>query len=472
MSDRCYRAAARAVRAISLASASLVLALMPAAEASAGGATVWASRYGGGRTGAAYSIAVSPDGSKVYVTGRSGSSVAPDYGTVAYDTATGGQLWVHRYDGPGHGFDVATSIVASPDGSKVIVTGRSYGAAGTSDYATIAYAASTGDKLWVARYKGPDDADDRATDLVVSGDGSKVFVTGGSDGTTGGRDYATVAYDASTGARVWAKRYNGSGDDFDEASAVAISGDGSRVFVTGESFGAGGTDYATVAYVASTGARLWVKRYDGPAGGGDAATAAASSPDGSTVFVTGYGHGIDTHQDFATVAYDGATGATLWVRRYDGPGTGPSEELPYSLAVSPDGSSLFVTGESVPANEDSDFATVSYDAATGDTLWVKRYDGFGQIDFGMAIATSPEGSKVFVTGYSEATAGNSDYGTVAYDAASGATLWAKRYDGGGPDRAHAVAVSVDGSSVFVTGESRAGNTANDYATVAYSVEPS
>jgi hypothetical protein len=44
------------------------------------------------------------------------------------------------------------------------------------------------------------------------------------------------------------------------------------VFVTGGSFGAGsGLDYATVAYRAATGARLWISRYRGPVSGQDVA---------------------------------------------------------------------------------------------------------------------------------------------------------------------------------------------------------
>jgi DNA-binding beta-propeller fold protein YncE len=42
--------------------------------------------------------------------------------------AGGSQLWLARYDGPGHGSDEAQSVAVSPDGTKVYVTGTSQGA--------------------------------------------------------------------------------------------------------------------------------------------------------------------------------------------------------------------------------------------------------------------------------------------------------------------------------------------------------
>jgi outer membrane protein assembly factor BamB len=72
----------------------------------------------------------------VFVTRWKGSG-SYDYGTVAYHASTGARLWKRRYDGGS--LDVATDLGVSPDGSKVFVTGYSLGSASGLDYATVAY---------------------------------------------------------------------------------------------------------------------------------------------------------------------------------------------------------------------------------------------------------------------------------------------------------------------------------------------
>jgi len=89
--------------------------------------------------------------------------------------------------------------------------------------------------------------------MAVSPAGGVVYVTGWSDGVTSGLDYATVAYDASTGAQLWVSRYDGTGGG-DAAQSIAVSPGGDTVYATGTSLGSGtGYDYATLAYNATTG---------------------------------------------------------------------------------------------------------------------------------------------------------------------------------------------------------------------------
>jgi len=477
------------------AAAATLAGLAPADGAPAGaaapgpqaapGARLWAARYNdpANRQDYASSMAVGPGGRSVFVTGTSygGRAAGDDYLTVAYSAVTGRRLWASRYSGAGitaGRSDFATSVAVSPGGSRVFVTGGTHGRGGGADYGTVAYSAATGRQLWASRYNGPANGYDAASGVAVSPDGKTVFVTGHSDGRRpAASDYATVAYAAVTGRRLWIQRYNSPYNGNDFAMSVAVSPDGTAVYVTGQSNGgppAGASDYATVAYDAATGSQLWASRYNGPGKGYDAASGVAVSPDGTRVFVTGESYGRHaTGSDYATVAYDAATGNLLWVGRYNGPGRWTDEA--WSVAVSPRGSTVFVTGDSIGgrAGRNDDYATVAYRAATGRQLWARRYDGPSNgYDAASSVAVSPDGTRVYVTGESGGRAGREaadDYATVAYRAATGRQLWVSRYNGPGKgyDAACRAAVSPDGSTVFVTGSSFGGVTSIDYTTIGY-----
>ena len=135
----------------------------------------------------------------------------------------------------------------------------------------------------------------------MSPSGQMVYVTGLSHAIASGYDYATLAYNAATGTRVWLRRYSGRGSNYDAATSVAVGPGGARVYVTGVS----ADDYVTVGYGAASGARVWASRYDGPSGDLDYPTALAVSPTAGTVFVTGDSRGATSDFDFATVAYRG-----------------------------------------------------------------------------------------------------------------------------------------------------------------------
>jgi hypothetical protein len=447
----------------------VVVALMVTSRAAGttGGTMLWRTRYHSPANGYdfAMSVATSHDGSKVFVSGESpGPTSGEDYATVAYDAASGVRLWVRHYSGRGSGDDLAYAVAADPNGQAVFVTGQSPSRTSGEDYATVAYSASSGATLWLERYNGTGNGEDGARSIATSADGSKVFVTGQSEGAASGVDYATVAYDAVTGRRLWVRRYNNSANADDLANAV--SADGSAVFVTGVSGGFSSEDYATVAYDPATGAQLWVRRYDGLGGGDDAAAAIATSPDGTRVIVTGQSAGTGgLASGYATVAYDAHTGATLWAKRYDGPaGYGQAT----SVAITPDGSQVVVTGYSIGLGSSYDYETVDYATSNGATNWVRRYSSTGDhSDFAAAVAVSANGSTLFVTGQSFGSS-SSDFATVAY-ARTGKQLWVRRYNGpgNGNDGAISMAASPVGARVFVTGYSTGLTTSLDYTILAY-----
>ena len=167
-------------------------------------------------------------------------------------------------------------------------------------------------------------------------------------------------------------RYNGPGDGIDDAWDVAASPDGSRVYVTGSSLGADtDDDAATIAYDAATGAKVWATRYDGPAHLSEGANAIAVDTAG-TVYVAGYTFVSQAESDMLALAYNGSTGTQEWVGTYVG--TGGSSGGGW-IGVDPGGQRVFVTGSSLGSGTGNDIATVAFSSAGGSVDWVDVYNG-------------------------------------------------------------------------------------------------
>ena len=447
--------------------ASVVWGSVPA-DAASSGAPLWVHRYGGTFFNLAHVIATSPDGSTIFVAGT-GYLRRSDYDfvTIAYDARTGVQRWIDRYDGPAGAEDYVDSLVVNPDGSRVFVSGTSFGS-GSDDIATIAYRVSTGERIWVRRL-GPAEVQDFARGLTVSPDGARVFITATTERAASRSDIVTAAYRTSTGRKLWSERYEGPGDSSDFAQSLAASPDGTAVFVSSlNSSVGGGMTHALLAYDAVTGASRWVRADTGSLRfTGESPLQIVVDPNGSAVFVSGTARGRDRGTDFGTVAYDPGSGARVWARRYAGAPNG--YDFANAVAVSPDGSTVVVAGGSLVA-------------AVGDRLRDRRVPGghgrhalvqavrrpAAGYDVANALALSRDGARVYVTGESAGRGTSSDYATVAYTARGGARLWSARYDGPSSewDLALAVAVSPNGARVFVTGGSERGGD-EFFVTIAY-----
>ena len=267
----------------------------------------------------------------------------PVLAEVIVDTA-----WVRRYCGPGYGYDLAYAIAVDSSGN-VYVTGGSYDT--TMRDATVKYYPD-GDTAWVRRYDGPENSWDTAYAIAVD-DSGNVYVTGGSYNNGTYDDYATIKYKLN-GDTAWARRYNGPGNGYDEARDIAMD-DSGNVYVTGKSYDSGSDyDYATIKYHPN-GDTAWVRRYNGPGNGYDDAFAIAVDDSGN-VYVTGGSYNNGTYEDYATIKYK-LNGDTAWARRYDGPGN--YNDVAFAIAVDGSGN-VYVTGSSYGTGTNQDYATIKY----------------------------------------------------------------------------------------------------------------
>ncbi len=368
------------------------------------GDTAWLRRYNGPDTAycCTYAIAIDDSGN-VYVTGSSeGVGTSGDYATIKY-YPNGDTAWVRRYNGLGNGEDEASAIVVD-NSCNVYVTGSSEGVGTSGDYVTIKYYPN-GETAWVRIYNGQGDTLDYAHAIAVD-DSGNVYVTGWSHGSGTGEDYATIKY-YPDGDTAWVRRYNGLANGEDAAFAVVVD-DSGNVYVTGLSDGDGSHyDYATVKYD-SSGNELWVKRYNGPGNDWDVANAIAVDGSGN-LHVTGGSDGGGTCWDFTTIKYY-PNGDTAWLRRYNG----PENEDDHAAAIVIDANGdIYVTGYSESSATREDYATIKYDTS-GSQLWVKTYNGpTDTTDYASAIAVDDSGN-VYVTGHSEGGETLYDFATIKY----------------------------------------------------------
>jgi uncharacterized delta-60 repeat protein len=389
----------------------------------------------------------------IYITGYISTTDNADYLTIKYD-AIGNELWAKSYNSVFNRGDVASVLTVDVQGN-VYVTGYSENNENSPDYVTIKYD-TNGNELWAKRYDGQGNNAEFATAIECDPSGN-VYVTGYSYSITSTGyyhyDYATIKYDTH-GNELWVKRYNSPGNTNDQALALAIDAQG-NVYATGFSYDIYSRGHCSTIKYDTNGNELWVKRYIGPHKGDNIARDIAVDANGN-VFVIGSSTGSNYYPDYFTIKYD-VKGNELWVKRYNSPVNHYDEAN--SLAVDAQGN-IYVTGTSLVSASNVDIVTIKYDT-NGNVLWVKRYNG-GVGDAARSMVLDQLGN-VYITGYSFNSESSNDYVTVKFDK-DGNELWAMKYNGSdnGTDITYSLAIDAQGN-VYVTGESSGG-----FATIKYS----
>jgi 6-phosphogluconolactonase (cycloisomerase 2 family) len=422
------------------------------------------------------SIAISPDGAHLYVTGFDSFTV------LARDRVSGRVTMVETQrvsDGPVR-LDGTQTIAVSPDGRHVYVD--------RFDDALVVYSRDPQSGA-LSRVGAVPDFAGLVGAIAISPDGRNAYATGFIDDAV-----AVFDRDADSGMLTVAQIvHNGSGTvrGLDGANGIAIDGAGKQVYVTGFE----GSSLAVLARDPTTG-RLepTVAFVDGvgPIDGLQGAIQAAVSPDGAHVYVAAlfdeaiavFGAGaapqfiaversipdnvdglrgvraVALSPDGAHVYAAGVGDRAIAVFARDG-GTGqltflttttPASVVSFnrpSLAFTPDGrhllSAAFEPGVLVRRRE----------AASGELSLVQRIDESlsdpdvaSAVYFASAVASSPDGTQVFVASFFRHSVAVFDR-----DAASGELRFrmASGNDSEGPKQPTSLVVSRDGRNVYATG---------------------
>ncbi len=346
-------------------------------------------------------------------------------------SASAGQLWFQRINGPGNGSDNSYSL-ATDSSNNVFVAGRvatlTNSPNSAYDYALIKFS-STGTPAWTNYYNGPGNGNDEAKAVVVDLAGN-VYVTGKSVGTNSITDFATLKY-SNAGVPLWTNRFR-----FTTGEATSIGLDSSNnVFVAGYASG-----WQTLKY-SSTGVPIWTNRY---ASGQYASQLAVDS--GGNVVVVG-NETVSGQGDDITVIKYSAAGVPLWTNRFNGAVSGNDEGNSVAIDSNDD---VIITGSSITATAGAEFLTLKYSSA-GVPVWTNHYKGTGNYTYDGPYKVVVDGNKdVIVTGRSRGGTGYSDFVTVKYSSA-GSAVWTNRYNTTYGSTPHTMTVDRAGN-IFVTGD--------------------
>ncbi len=426
----------------------------------AAGAEVFNTQFDRGLTGNDRGEAITIDLiGNIYVAGRSSNNNDDDFLTIKYD-AIGNVLFAVYYNNVDND---RASLIALDAFGNIIVAGQSDRIGGGNinyDYCTVKYT-STGVFRWV-RFLGNavnNDEDPHALDTDAAG---SIFVTGKSDqnalAAATYNDFLTAKYD-SAGTLTWSVTAAGSATNSDDI-AEGMSFIGTDLYVCGSKQNAGTQKDATLIKYASNGNVTWDYNYNGIGDFTDKIQAMVTDTL-NNVYITGYVYMPEHRRDVFTAKID-ANGNQVWIKYYD---FSQSDDEGKGIALDTAGN-VYVCGNSIGNGTSDDYVLIKYNNA-GDSIWSVRYDFNSEADVAVSLCISNNGS-IYVTGYSDANQSSfiTDYDIATFKVNPlGNIVDVVRY--GNPNVAdRGVKIVTNGTILFVTGRVTNG-TNEDIVTLKY-----
>jgi hypothetical protein len=404
-------------------------------------------------TGEAMSSSVvlaDPDGERVYVVGQvRGSGSGWDAYVAALDPLSGAVEWDQRYDGPAHGPDTFRAAALDPVSGVLVATGRARDVGLDDDVITIAFDAATGDRRWEKRRQGGTPTEIGGS-VAIARSRAVVSVAGPDQGFL-------VAYGLPKGGVRWRRPVADGSID-----GTTLTSGGRRVYtISTRLLPAPGvaSEYLVQGLRSRTGRVIWASTYRGIAGVEADATGGVVDQATRTLYMTGLANSFSV-SPVTTIAYDTVSGAQRWLTSLTPPAGWTSS--PPIITRSPRGGTIAVTTERFDLSGTSTILTASY-LPDGRTAWTDRPSGPEDRGSPRGLVASDDGS-VFVTGSGRNVAGGAGSLTLAYPSTGGPPSWSSLIRASGGARGEQVALTADGSVLFVATQLASSLRIDAYAT--------
>ncbi len=377
-----------------------------------------------------------------------GTSSNQDIVIIKY-SSSGSEVWNRVI--PPSGTTLLAGIIV--DNANNIVVSYSNNSATLSDIVTAKYSPS-GDLLWNVRYNYINNGNERPGAISVDGF-NDVYVCGSSQAPSGTCGLLTLKY-SSSGLIQWS--------NYTSTSNNPVTVKDMELDQFGNVYSCGRIEQlnsnAFIAKVSPSGTSLFFQTYNNSSvSGTDYFNELAIDGINNFIYLAGSSWGgTSTTDDFITAKYS-TSGILQWLQRYDG----PSHALDNAGSVVIDNlGNVYSGGISHGGATNYDIAIAKYSPA-GIPLGYQRYSvGSVSESFSKMIIDRTQ-QKIYVTG-----AGNDNLIILKYNT-SLTNEWSISYNSpfngvdGGQD------ISVDSSTVYVTGYSVGAGTNNDMLTLKYSV---
>jgi Calx-beta domain len=248
----------------------------------------------------------------------------------------------------------------------------------------------------------------------------------------------------ATGSEIWLAAYDSPDKQADTGNSVSIDNAGNTyVAGTSDSYSSG-KNIVLIKY-SPTGAALWTKMYNGPGssgGGKDDQAVAIAVDDQGFVYLVGNSDS-ETNKDIIVLRYR-PDGTLDWEKRYNGPASSPANQMEYADTMILTMDAVYVAGKTYDDN--GEIVILLKYGMDGEFQWERHYAAGGPSH----LAIAQDGSIYQLGGVYSQLLGVYHFALVKYQP-DGTRSWDKLYHQDDPYTNGAAGVQVDSQGNIIVG---------------------